>query len=134
MSKISSREIHLASRPNGIPTETNFTLARTELEPLQDREVLVRNLFMSVDPYMRGRMNDEKSYVPPFELRKAASRRDLRLQRVARQARAAGIFFKRARKELSKTATKAAQRISACLRDSRQSRRMLQERPESSQI
>ena len=45
-------------------------LARTELEPLQDQEVLVRNLFMSVDPYMRGRMNDAKSYVPPFALDK----------------------------------------------------------------
>jgi len=42
----------------------------TELEPPKDREVLVRNLFMSVDPYMRGRMNAGKSYVPPFELGK----------------------------------------------------------------
>ena len=44
MSKISSQEIHLASRPRGIPTAANFTLARTELEPLQDRQVLVRNV------------------------------------------------------------------------------------------
>jgi NADPH-dependent curcumin reductase CurA len=70
MSKISSREIHLASRPNGVPTAANFTLAQVELEPLQDRQVLVRNLFMSVDPYMRGRMNAGKSYIPPFELGK----------------------------------------------------------------
>jgi NADPH-dependent curcumin reductase CurA len=70
MSKRTSREIRLASRPSGIPIAANFTLARTELKPLQDREVLVRNLFMSVDPYMRGRMNDGKSYVPPFELDK----------------------------------------------------------------
>jgi NADPH-dependent curcumin reductase CurA len=68
MSQIASREIRLASRPNGIPIAANFSLPRTELEPLQDEEVLVRNLFMSVDPYMRGRMNDGKSYVPPFEL------------------------------------------------------------------
>ena len=68
MSKITSREIRLASRPKGIPTAANFTLARTELEPLQDQQVLVRNLVISVDPYMRGRMNDGKSYVPPFEL------------------------------------------------------------------
>jgi NADPH-dependent curcumin reductase CurA len=60
----------LASRPKGIPTAANFTLAQTELEPLQDQQVLVRNLFMSVDPYMRGRMNEGKSYVPPFELGK----------------------------------------------------------------
>jgi NADPH-dependent curcumin reductase CurA len=65
-----SREIRLASRPNGLPTAANFTLAQTELEPLQDQQVLVRNLFMSVDPYMRGRMNAGKSYVPPFELGK----------------------------------------------------------------
>src|ERR1017187_8374755 len=70
MPDMMSREIRLASRPNGIPTAANFTLARTELEPLQDQQVLVRNLFMSVDPYMRGRMNDGKSYVPPFELGK----------------------------------------------------------------
>jgi NADPH-dependent curcumin reductase CurA len=45
-------------------------LVRIELEPLKDQEVLVRNLFMSVDPYMRGRMNAGKSYVPPFDLGK----------------------------------------------------------------
>jgi NADPH-dependent curcumin reductase CurA len=70
MSHITSREIQLASRPKGIPTTDNFTLTQTELEPLQDGQVLVRNLYMSVDPYMRGRMNDSKSYVPPFELGK----------------------------------------------------------------
>jgi hypothetical protein len=70
MSKIISREIRLASRPKGIPTSANFTLASSELEPLPDQQVLVRNLFMSVDPYMRGRMNGPKSYVPPFEIGK----------------------------------------------------------------
>ncbi len=70
MSRLTSREIRLASRPNGIPTAANFTLAWTDSEPLKDQEVLVRNLFMSVDPYMRGRMNEGKSYVPPFELGK----------------------------------------------------------------
>src|SRR3989442_3719109 len=65
-----SREVRLASRPKGIPTGNNFALAQTELEPLQDQQVLVRNRFMSVDPYMRGRMNDRKSYVPPFQLGK----------------------------------------------------------------
>jgi hypothetical protein len=70
MSRLKSREIRLASRPIGIPTAANFTLAWTESEPLKDQEVLVRNLFMSVDPYMRGRMNARKSYVPPFELGK----------------------------------------------------------------
>jgi len=70
MSKIESREIRLASRPSGIPTAVNFARAQIELKPLQRQQVLVRNLFMSVDPYMRGRMNDRKSYVPPFEIGK----------------------------------------------------------------
>jgi NADPH-dependent curcumin reductase CurA len=68
MTLITSREIRLASRPNGRPTAANFFMAQSELGPLQDGQVLVRNLFMSVDPYMRGRMNDGKSYVPPFQL------------------------------------------------------------------
>ena len=70
MSRLKSREVRLASRPIGIPPAANFTLAWTESEPLKDQEVLVCNLFMSVDPYMRGRMNARKSYVPPFELGK----------------------------------------------------------------
>jgi NADPH-dependent curcumin reductase CurA len=70
MSKIVSREIRLTSRPKGMPTSANFTQAQTELGPLKDQQVLVRNLFMSVDPYMRGRMNEGKSYVPAFELGK----------------------------------------------------------------
>jgi NADPH-dependent curcumin reductase CurA len=70
MTKLMSREIRLASRPSGLPTAANFTLTSTEVAPLQDQEVLVRNRFMSVDPYMRGRMNAGKSYVPPFELGK----------------------------------------------------------------
>ena len=70
MAKMISHEIQLASRPNGMPTAANFALVKTPLAPLQDREVLVRNLFMSVDPYMRGRMNAGKSYVPPFEIGK----------------------------------------------------------------
>jgi NADPH-dependent curcumin reductase CurA len=70
MTKIVSREIRLASRPNGLPAAENFSLEQTELAPLQEGQVLVRNLFMSVDPYMRGRMNPGKSYVPPFEVGK----------------------------------------------------------------
>ena len=70
MPKTTSREIRLVSRPKGLPIDENFTLAETSLAPLQDQQVLVRNLFMSVDPYMRGRMNEGKSYVPPFALGK----------------------------------------------------------------
>jgi NADPH-dependent curcumin reductase CurA len=68
MSLLTSREIHLVSRPRGLPTTANFTLVTTTVPPLQAQQVLVRNLFMSVDPYMRGRMNERKSYVPPFVL------------------------------------------------------------------
>src|SRR5450755_208528 len=70
MSKLTSREICLASRPTGMPTADNFKLVWAASEPLKDQEVLVRNLYMSVDPYMRGRMNEGKSYVPPFEIGK----------------------------------------------------------------
>ncbi|MEO8614997.1 MAG: NADP-dependent oxidoreductase [Luteolibacter sp.] len=63
-----SQEIRLASRPDGIPVEANFSIATTEIPPLQEGQVLVRNRYMSVDPYMRGRMNEGKSYVPAFEL------------------------------------------------------------------
>jgi NADPH-dependent curcumin reductase CurA len=73
MTDIISREIHLISRPTGMPTPANFALAQTKLETLQDGQVLVRNLYMSVDPYMRGRMNGGKSYVPPFALGKTMS-------------------------------------------------------------
>jgi len=63
-----SREIQLAARPVGAPTASTFQLASTEVPEPADGEVLVRNLWMSVDPYMRGRMNDTKSYVPPFQV------------------------------------------------------------------
>ena len=61
-----TRQIVLASRPQGAPTADNFRLETVELPALADGEVLVRNVVMSVDPYMRGRMNDVKSYVAPF--------------------------------------------------------------------
>jgi NADPH-dependent curcumin reductase CurA len=62
------RQIVLASRPSGWPTEDNFAVTEAGQPELTDGQVRVRNLFMSVDPYMRGRMNDTKSYVPPFQL------------------------------------------------------------------
>ena len=66
-----SREIRLASRPNGFPTLDNFTVAEVEIPPPAEGQALIRNLFMSVDPYMRGRMNDAESYIAPFELGRA---------------------------------------------------------------
>ena len=62
------RQIVLASRPSGLPVAANFQLTEADLPDLADGQVRVRNLFMSVDPYMRGRMNDVKSYSPPFRL------------------------------------------------------------------
>ncbi|MDQ2812828.1 MAG: NADP-dependent oxidoreductase [Actinomycetota bacterium] len=62
------RQIVLASRPSGWPTQDNFAVTEADRPDLADGQVRVRNLFMSVDPYMRGRMNDVKSYVPPFAL------------------------------------------------------------------
>ena len=68
---MTSREIRLARRPVGEPVPEDFELAERELGEPEEGRLLVRNLFMSVDPYMRGRMNDAKSYVPPYELGKA---------------------------------------------------------------
>ncbi|NUT03628.1 MAG: NADP-dependent oxidoreductase [Hamadaea sp.] len=63
-----ARQITLASRPAGWPTAENFALVEVETPAPGEGQLVVRNLFMSVDPYMRGRMNDVKSYVPPFQL------------------------------------------------------------------
>lgn len=61
-------EIRLASRPDGLPGPENFARAETTLEPPGPGEVELRTLWLSVDPYMRGRMRDVRSYVPPFAL------------------------------------------------------------------
>ena len=63
-----SREIQLAARPHGEPVPSDFRLADVEVPDPEPGQVLVRNTYMSVDPYMRGRMRDVKSYVPPFQL------------------------------------------------------------------
>jgi NADPH-dependent curcumin reductase CurA len=63
-----SHEWHLTRRPHGVPVDEDFTLVDVELPAPTDGEIVVHNTFMSVDPYMRGRMNDAKSYVPAFQL------------------------------------------------------------------
>jgi len=63
-----NRQILLASRPEGEPTVGNFRLVETPLPALADGQVLVRNHFLSLDPYMRGRMSDSKSYAAPQPL------------------------------------------------------------------
>ncbi|MFD2467033.1 NADP-dependent oxidoreductase [Amycolatopsis silviterrae] len=59
-------EIRLAARPHGVPTMDNFDIVETEVPTPEPGQILVRNVVMSVDPAMRGRMNDVKSYSPPF--------------------------------------------------------------------
>src|SRR6476620_2329665 len=63
-----NKEIRLASRPVGVPTVDNFQFVDTEVPKPQSNEVLVRLLYLSVDPYLRGRMREGRSYVPPFEV------------------------------------------------------------------
>ncbi|MGW0855479.1 NADP-dependent oxidoreductase [Streptomyces sp. NPDC002690] len=66
----SSREWHLVARPHGWPKPEDFALREAPVSAPAEGHVLVRNLYFSVDPYMRGRMNDVKSYTPPFQLDK----------------------------------------------------------------
>jgi NADPH-dependent curcumin reductase CurA len=66
----SSREIHLAARPHGWPTAETFRLVTVDVPDPGPGQVVIRNQFMSVDPYMRGRMNDGPSYAPPYEVGK----------------------------------------------------------------
>lgn len=63
-----SREIHLRRRPVGIPQEGDFELVEVPVPKPENGELLVRNIYMSVDPYMRGRMDEYESYVAPFQL------------------------------------------------------------------
>ncbi|HEY0168878.1 MAG TPA: NADP-dependent oxidoreductase [Jatrophihabitans sp.] len=67
-----SREIQLVARPRGEPVESDFRMVSTEVADPGPGQVLVRNVAMSVDPYMRGRMNDVPSYVPPWRLNQPA--------------------------------------------------------------
>lgn len=69
MNQIVSREIHLKSRPVGMPDESAFALAETTVPPVGEGQVLVRNLWMSVDPYMRFQMMEQKHY-PTWEIDK----------------------------------------------------------------
>jgi NADPH-dependent curcumin reductase CurA len=73
MSNQKSQEIRLKHRPIGMPKPDDFELAETAVPTPGEGQVLVRNSFMSVDPYMRGRMTDRASYVPPFQIGEALS-------------------------------------------------------------
>jgi NADPH-dependent curcumin reductase CurA len=68
---MSAREVRLKQRPVGMPKASDFDVATVELPDPGPGQALVRNLWMSVDPYMRGRMVDRASYVPPFQIGEA---------------------------------------------------------------
>lgn len=68
MTNYTARQIHLHSRPAGMPSHQNFRLTEVELEPPQPGQVLVKNLYMSVDPYMRGRMRENAVYAQAYAL------------------------------------------------------------------
>ncbi|MEZ9197320.1 NADP-dependent oxidoreductase [Shewanella sp. 10N.286.54.B9] len=65
---MNAKQIQLKSRPEGLPNASNFAEAEVTLPAIKEGEFLVKNLWMSVDPYMRGRMIDRKSYIAPFEV------------------------------------------------------------------
>ena len=71
--KITTKQIVLAKRPKGVPVMTDFDIKDIDLVEIKDNEVLLEAMYFSVDPYMRGRMNEAKSYTPPFELGKPIS-------------------------------------------------------------
>ncbi len=68
-----NREVRLVGRPQGVPDESLFEVAETEVPDPAEGQVLIRNAYISVDPYMRGRMSDVRSYVAPFTLGEAMS-------------------------------------------------------------
>lgn len=63
-----NRRIVLAARPEGQPKPTDFRLEIQEVPPLEDGQILLRVIFLSLDPYMRGRMSAAKSYAQPLEI------------------------------------------------------------------
>ncbi|RSM72535.1 NADP-dependent oxidoreductase [Actinoplanes sp. ATCC 53533] len=68
---VHSTEVRLAARPHGWPTAETFEITRAEVADPAPGQLLVHNLLMSVDPYMRSRMDDRESYVPPFKVGEA---------------------------------------------------------------
>ena len=71
--KVMQKQLLLQERPNGFPDSNTFSIKETEIDTPNDQELLVKTLYLSVDPYMRGRMSDAKSYIAPFELNEPIS-------------------------------------------------------------
>jgi hypothetical protein len=63
-----NKEIRFVSRPTGMPTRDNFQIVESDVPKPGEGEVLLRTNYISVDPYLRGRMREGRSYVPPFQL------------------------------------------------------------------
>ncbi len=70
MPEILNHEIRLRNRPMGFATENDFELTEVKIPEIEEGQILVRNIFMSVDPYMRGRMGERESYIVPFAIGK----------------------------------------------------------------
>ncbi|MDG0997943.1 MAG: NADP-dependent oxidoreductase, partial [Gammaproteobacteria bacterium] len=68
MNTYTASQVHLISRPLGLPTAENFKMKRVQLSEIIDQEILVKNIFMSVDPYMRGRMREDAVYAQAYPL------------------------------------------------------------------
>ena len=82
-----AREIRLVARPRGFPGEELFEIAETEIPEPAEGQLLIRNAYLSVDPYMRPRMNDVRSYVAPFTLGEAMTGGAVGRVAVSRSAR-----------------------------------------------
>ena len=61
-------KILLAARPQGFPEESDFEIVESEIPKVEEGHILVKTEYLSLDPYMRGRMNDVKSYAPSVEI------------------------------------------------------------------
>lgn len=71
--RILQKQIKLINRPTGTPTSKDFEMVTAPINSVSEGEVLVKTVYISVDPYLRGRMNDTKSYIPPFQLNEMIS-------------------------------------------------------------
>ena len=116
-----SREIRLVARPRGFPDEELFELAETPIPDPGDGQLLVRNAYFSVDPYMRPRMNDVRSYVAPFTLGEAMTGGAVGQVAASRQSELRGGRLGHPPARLARVG--ALGRLTACARSTRGQRR-----------
>ena len=70
MTMYTANEIHLINRPSGLPSHSDVEKVQSELQPPASGQILIKNLYMSVDPYMRGRMRENAVYAQAYQLNK----------------------------------------------------------------